>query len=54
MQMLILEISLYFDDGRIGLIDFSQVKQVNSNFREAVASVILALDEHRSERIQVI
>ena len=23
------------DDGRIGLIDFSQVKQVNSDFREA-------------------
>ncbi len=37
------------DDGRIGLIDFSQVKQVNSDFREVVAIVILALDERRSD-----
>jgi len=33
------------DDGRIGLIDFGQVKRVNSDYREALAKVILALDE---------
>eukprot|EP00984_Skeletonema_dohrnii_P018175 scaffold8418_cov102-Skeletonema_dohrnii-CCMP3373.AAC.2 len=37
------------DDGRIGLIDFGQVKQVNSDFREAVAKVILALDARKSD-----
>ncbi len=37
------------DDGRIGLIDFGQVKQVDKNYRETVAKVILALDERKSD-----
>jgi len=37
------------DDGRIGLIDFGQVKQVDRNYRETVAKVILALDERKSD-----
>jgi len=37
------------DDGRIGLIDFGQVKQVDRDYRETVAKVILALDERKSD-----
>jgi len=37
------------DDGRIGLIDFGQVKQVSSDYRKTVAKVILALDERKSD-----
>jgi len=37
------------DDGRIGLIDFGQVKRVNSEYRKALAKVILALDERKSD-----
>lgn len=37
------------DDKRIGLIDFGQVKQVNSDYREALAKVILAVDERKSD-----
>ena len=37
------------DDGNIGLIDFGQVKQVDRDYREAVAKVILALDERKSD-----
>jgi len=37
------------DDGRIGLIDFGQVKQVDRDYREALAKVILALDERKSD-----
>ncbi len=37
------------DDGRIGLIDFGQVKEVDKDYRETVAQVILALDERKSD-----
>jgi len=37
------------DDKRIGLIDFGQVKQVNRDYREVLAKVILALDERKSD-----
>lgn len=37
------------DDGRIGLIDFGQVKQVGKDYRETVAKVILALDDRKSD-----
>ena len=35
--------------GRIGLIDFGQVKQVDKDYRETIAKVVLALDERKSD-----
>lgn len=37
------------DDGRIGLIDFGQVKQIGGRARETLAKVMLALDERESD-----
>lgn len=36
-------------DGRIGLIDFGQVKQISGRARETLAKVMLALDERESD-----
>ena len=36
-------------DGRIGLIDFGQVKQIGDRFRESLAKVVIALDERKSD-----
>ena len=33
------------DDGRIGLIDFGQVKQISGRNRETLCKVMIALDE---------
>ncbi|KAL3801056.1 hypothetical protein HJC23_002349 [Cyclotella cryptica] len=37
------------DDGRIGLIDFGQVKQIAGRARETLAKVMIALDERESD-----
>ena len=37
------------DDGRIGLIDFGQVKQIGGRARETLAKVMLALDGRASD-----
>lgn len=37
------------DDGRIGLIDFGQVKQIGGRARETLSKVMLALDERESD-----
>lgn len=37
------------DDGRIGLIDFGQVKQIGGRARETLAKVMIALDERESD-----
>ncbi|KAL7486250.1 hypothetical protein ACHAW6_011850 [Cyclotella cf. meneghiniana] len=37
------------EDGRIGLIDFGQVKQIGSRARETLAKVMIALDERESD-----
>ncbi|KAL7496043.1 hypothetical protein ACHAWT_004341 [Skeletonema menzelii] len=37
------------DDGRIGLIDFGQVKQINGRERETLSKVMLALDDRVSD-----
>eukprot|EP00578_Thalassiosira_sp_NH16_P006495 CAMPEP_0181126250 /NCGR_PEP_ID=MMETSP1071-20121207/27518_1 /TAXON_ID=35127 /ORGANISM="Thalassiosira sp., Strain NH16" /LENGTH=624 /DNA_ID=CAMNT_0023211817 /DNA_START=132 /DNA_END=2006 /DNA_ORIENTATION=+ len=37
------------DDGRIGLIDFGQVKQIGGRARETLSKVMLALDEREND-----
>mmetsp|Transcript_7549 Transcript_7549/g.16460 ORF Transcript_7549/g.16460 Transcript_7549/m.16460 type:complete len:617 (-) Transcript_7549:71-1921(-) len=37
------------DDGRIGLIDFGQVKQIGGRARETLSKVMIALDERESD-----
>lgn len=37
------------DDGRIGLIDFGQVKQIGGRARETLSKVMVALDERESD-----
>lgn len=37
------------EDGRIGLIDFGQVKQISGRSRETLAKVMVALDERRDD-----
>lgn len=37
------------DDGKIGLIDFGQVKQISKNSRVTLAKVMVALDERRKK-----
>mmetsp|Transcript_19412 Transcript_19412/g.40956 ORF Transcript_19412/g.40956 Transcript_19412/m.40956 type:complete len:615 (-) Transcript_19412:86-1930(-) len=37
------------DDGRIGLIDFGQVKQIGGRARETLSKVMLALDDRESD-----
>lgn len=37
------------DDGRIGLIDFGQVKQIDEDYRKALANVVVALTDRQSD-----
>lgn len=37
------------EDGRIGLIDFGQVKQISGRNRETLCKVMIALDERRDD-----
>ena len=38
------------DDGRIGLIDFGQVKQTGGRTRETLSKLMLALDNRASDK----
>jgi len=40
------------DDGRIGLIDFGQVKQISGRNRETLAKVMIALDEREDGNVE--
>lgn len=40
------------DDGRIGLIDFGQVKQISGRNRETLAKVMIALDERTDGNLE--
>lgn len=40
------------DDGRIGLIDFGQVKQISGRNRETLAKVMIALDEREDGNLE--
>jgi len=37
------------DDGRIGLIDFGQVKRISEDYRKALANVVVALADRQSD-----
>ena len=37
------------EDGRIGLIDFGQVKQISGRERETLSKVMVALDDRVSD-----
>merc|ERR1712176_199893 len=41
------------EDGRIGLIDFGQVKQISGRSRETLAKVMIALDEENPDQERV-